>query len=181
MVRVSLHHFEQCHMVVFIPDDLRFLGPGIANLVTELCLPQDTAYMLRKVIEKKAWRVPTEHLSRRAESWARKTPRSVRSKSVTWQSLTIADNHCTSHGGVESPHSVPPPSQKVPDKSFRDRKVFRRTSAILENSSLTFQDRMMLFRPRFAHSGTDHAALMDYAISSPRIFWVKSSWNVYAK
>ena len=28
--------------------------------------------MLRKVVEKKAWRVPTEHLSRRTESWARK-------------------------------------------------------------------------------------------------------------
>ena len=35
--------FEQCQVVVFIADDLGFLGPGIPDLVTELCPPQDTA------------------------------------------------------------------------------------------------------------------------------------------
>ena len=34
---------EQCQMVVFVADDLGFSGPGIPDLVTELCLPQDTA------------------------------------------------------------------------------------------------------------------------------------------
>ena len=48
-------------MVVFIADDLGFLGPGIPDLVTELYPPQDTAWMLRNVMEKKAWRVPTDH------------------------------------------------------------------------------------------------------------------------
>ena len=41
-------------MVVFVADDLGFLGRGIPDLVTELCPPQDTAQMLRKVIEKQA-------------------------------------------------------------------------------------------------------------------------------
>ena len=41
-------------MVVFVADDLGFLGPGIPDLLTELCPPQDTAKMLRKVIKKKA-------------------------------------------------------------------------------------------------------------------------------
>ena len=41
-------------MVVFVADDLGFLGPGIPDLVTELCPLQDTAEMLRKVMEKKA-------------------------------------------------------------------------------------------------------------------------------
>ena len=35
--------FEQCQVVVFIADDLGFLGPGSPDLVTELCPPQDTA------------------------------------------------------------------------------------------------------------------------------------------
>ena len=30
-------------MVVFVADDLGFLWPGIPKLVTELCLPQNTA------------------------------------------------------------------------------------------------------------------------------------------
>ena len=34
---------EQCQMVVFVADDLGFLWPGIPDLVTELCPPQDTA------------------------------------------------------------------------------------------------------------------------------------------
>ena len=45
---------ERCQVVVFVADDLGFLGPGIPDLVTELCPPQDTAQMLRKAIEKKA-------------------------------------------------------------------------------------------------------------------------------
>ena len=40
-------------MVVFIADDLGRLGPGIPDLVTELCPSQDTAQVLRKVIEKR--------------------------------------------------------------------------------------------------------------------------------
>ena len=35
-------------MVVFVADELGFLGPGIPELVTELCPPQDTAYVLRE-------------------------------------------------------------------------------------------------------------------------------------
>ena len=35
--------FEQCQVVVFIADDLGFLGPGSPDLMTELCPPQDTA------------------------------------------------------------------------------------------------------------------------------------------
>ena len=35
--------FEQCQMVVFVADDLGFLGPGIPDLLTELCPPQNTA------------------------------------------------------------------------------------------------------------------------------------------
>ena len=46
--------FEQCQVVVFAADDLGFLGPGSPDLVTELCPPQGTAWMLREVIEKKA-------------------------------------------------------------------------------------------------------------------------------
>ena len=42
--------------------------------------------MLRKLIEKEASRVPTEHLSRRTRSWATK-PKSVTSRSVTWRCL----------------------------------------------------------------------------------------------
>ena len=34
---------EQCQMVVLVADDLGFLRPGIPDLVTELCPPQDTA------------------------------------------------------------------------------------------------------------------------------------------
>ena len=34
---------EQCQVVVFIADDLGFLGPGSPDLMTELCPPQDTA------------------------------------------------------------------------------------------------------------------------------------------
>ena len=34
---------EQCQVVVFVADDLGFLGPGIPDLVTELCPSQDTA------------------------------------------------------------------------------------------------------------------------------------------
>ena len=30
-------------MVVFVADDLGFLGRGIPDLVTDLCPPQDTA------------------------------------------------------------------------------------------------------------------------------------------
>ena len=41
-------------MVVFVADGLGFSGPGISDLVTELCPPQNTAYMLRKVIKQKA-------------------------------------------------------------------------------------------------------------------------------
>ena len=41
-------------MVLFVADDLGFWGAKIPDLVTELCAPQDTAKMLRKVIEKKA-------------------------------------------------------------------------------------------------------------------------------
>ena len=48
--------------------------------------------MLRKVSEKKARRVPTEYLSRRTESWAPKKPKSVTSRSVTWQCLGGAKN-----------------------------------------------------------------------------------------
>ena len=33
----------QCQMVVFDAADLEFLGPGIADLMTELCPPQNTA------------------------------------------------------------------------------------------------------------------------------------------
>ena len=36
--------FEQCQVVVFIVDDLGFLGPGSPDLMTELCPPQDTTY-----------------------------------------------------------------------------------------------------------------------------------------
>ena len=32
-------HKEQCQMVVFVADDLGFLGRGIPDLVTELCPP----------------------------------------------------------------------------------------------------------------------------------------------
>ena len=39
--------------MVFVADDLGFLGPGIPDLVTELCPPRDTAKMLRKVIEQR--------------------------------------------------------------------------------------------------------------------------------
>ena len=40
----SVHgFFEQCQVVVFIADDLGFLGPGSPDLMTELCPPQDTA------------------------------------------------------------------------------------------------------------------------------------------
>ena len=39
---------------VLVADDLGFLGPGIPDLVTELCPPQDSAQKLRKVIDKKA-------------------------------------------------------------------------------------------------------------------------------
>ena len=35
--------FEQCQVVVFIADDLGFLGPGSPDLMTELCPPQDAA------------------------------------------------------------------------------------------------------------------------------------------
>ena len=34
---------EQCQVVVFIVDDLGFLGPGSRDLMTELCPPQDNA------------------------------------------------------------------------------------------------------------------------------------------
>ena len=34
---------EQCQVVVFVADDLGLLGPGIPDIVTELCPPQDTA------------------------------------------------------------------------------------------------------------------------------------------
>ena len=34
---------EQCQVVVFIADDLGFLGPGSPDLMTELCPPQDAA------------------------------------------------------------------------------------------------------------------------------------------
>ena len=40
-------------MVVFVADDLGFLRPGIPDLVTELCPPQDVARMLTKMVEKK--------------------------------------------------------------------------------------------------------------------------------
>ena len=52
--------------------------------------------MLRKVVKKKARRVPTEHLSHRTESWAPENPKSVTSRSVTrrcltrWQHLTTS-------------------------------------------------------------------------------------------
>ena len=36
-------NIEQCQMVVFVADDLGFWGPGILDLITELCPPQDTA------------------------------------------------------------------------------------------------------------------------------------------
>ena len=39
----SFTEFEQCQVVVFIADDLGFLGPGSPDLMTELCPPQDTA------------------------------------------------------------------------------------------------------------------------------------------
>ena len=38
-----VRNFEQCQVVVFIADDLGFLGPGSPDLMTELCPPQDTA------------------------------------------------------------------------------------------------------------------------------------------
>ena len=34
---------EQRQVVVFVADDLGFLGPGIPDLVTDLCPPRDTA------------------------------------------------------------------------------------------------------------------------------------------
>ena len=34
---------KQCQVVVFVADDLGFLGPGIPDLMTELCPPRDTA------------------------------------------------------------------------------------------------------------------------------------------
>ena len=37
------NEFEQCEVVVFVADDLGFLGPGIPDLMTELCPPRDTA------------------------------------------------------------------------------------------------------------------------------------------
>ena len=40
---VQATSFEQCQVVVFIADDLGFLGPGSPDLMTELCPPQDTA------------------------------------------------------------------------------------------------------------------------------------------
>ena len=35
--------FRERQVVVFVADDLRFSGPGIPDLVTELCPPRDTA------------------------------------------------------------------------------------------------------------------------------------------
>ena len=42
--RTSAHALvEQCQMVVVVADELGFLGPGIPNLVIELCPPQNAA------------------------------------------------------------------------------------------------------------------------------------------
>ena len=41
--RIFEMKIEQCQMVVVIADVLGFWGPGILDLVTELCPPQDTA------------------------------------------------------------------------------------------------------------------------------------------
>ena len=43
LLPVSDVKLEQCQVVVFIADDLEFLGPGSPDLMTELCPPQDTA------------------------------------------------------------------------------------------------------------------------------------------
>ena len=39
---------EQCQVVVFIADDLGFLGPGSPDLMTELCPPQE---LLRRALK----------------------------------------------------------------------------------------------------------------------------------
>ena len=38
-------------MVVFVADDLGVLGPGIPDLVTELCRPQDTYIQIRNLAD----------------------------------------------------------------------------------------------------------------------------------
>ena len=79
-VAETFHHvtshmtfLEQCQVVVFIADDLGFLGARESR-------PHDRALSSpRHCLDahwndrKKAWRVPTEHLSRGRQSWARKT------------------------------------------------------------------------------------------------------------
>ena len=40
-------------VVLVVADDSGFLGPGIPDLVTEVCPHQDTAQMLREVIQKR--------------------------------------------------------------------------------------------------------------------------------
>ena len=39
---------KQCQMMAFVADDLGFLGPGIPDLMTELCPPRD-AHMSRNM------------------------------------------------------------------------------------------------------------------------------------
>ena len=59
--------FALCQMVVFVADDLVFSGLRFQTSwqTSSSVRPKHTAYMLQKVIENKAWRVPTEHLSRK--------------------------------------------------------------------------------------------------------------------
>ena len=51
----------------FLEAIFGWLGPGIPTSWQSSARPKNTAWMLRQVIEKKAWRIPTEHLSRRTE------------------------------------------------------------------------------------------------------------------
>ena len=78
--------FEQCQVVVFIADDLGFLGPGSPDLMTELCLPQDTAYMHTKMIEKRRGASPQSTCRAEGNPGPEK-PKTVTSKSVTWRCL----------------------------------------------------------------------------------------------
>ena len=43
IIRAAAQIIEQCQVVVFIADDLGFLGPGSPDLMTELCPLQDAA------------------------------------------------------------------------------------------------------------------------------------------
>ena len=81
-------NFEQCQVVVFIADDLGFWGPGSPDLMTELCPAPRHCLDAHQNDTKKAWRVPTEHLSRGRQSWARKT----QNRNVQIRNLAVSGN-----------------------------------------------------------------------------------------